>query len=123
MTATFGGLATLLAVVGLYGVMAYTVSRRTREIGIRVALGARAAISAGWSSAKSWPSRRRHGPGLPAAWWLARYVSAQLYGVQPTDPITFIAAAALLTAVAALAGLIPSARAARLDPTVALRSE
>ena len=61
--------------------------------------------------------------GLPAAWWLARYVSTQLYGVAPTDPITFAGATALLTIVAGCAGLIPSGRAAKLDPTTALRSE
>ena len=61
--------------------------------------------------------------GLPAAWWLARYVSTQLYGVEPSDLVTFAGATVLLISVAALAGLIPSGRAARLDPTVALRSE
>jgi ABC-type antimicrobial peptide transport system permease subunit len=61
--------------------------------------------------------------GLPAAWWLSRYVSAQLYGVKATDPLTVIAAVMLLATVAVLAGLIPSARAARVSPTTALRYE
>lgn len=124
MTATFGTLATLLAVVGLYGVMSYTVSRRTREIGVRVALGAGAGTIR-WLVIREVLVIAAAGValGLPAAWWLARYVSTQLYGVAPTDPITFAGATALLTIVAGCAGLIPSGRAAKLDPTTALRSE
>ena len=63
------------------------------------------------------------GLALPVAWWLGRYVSAQLYGVEPNDPIAIGVAIALLLTVAVVAGLIPSNRAARLDPTVALRQE
>ena len=124
MTATFGTLATLLAVVGLYGVMSYTVSRRTREIGVRVAFGASAG-NIRWLVIREVLVIAATGValGLPAAWWLARYVSTQLYGVEPTDPITFVGATVLLTAVAGLAGLIPSSRAAKLDPTAALRAE
>jgi len=124
MTATFGTLATLLAVVGLYGVMSYTVSRRRREIGVRVAFGA-SAWNIRWLVIREVLIIAATGIALalPAAWWLARYVSTQLYGVEPTDPITFAGATVLLTAVAALAGLIPSGRAAKLDPTVALRAE
>jgi ABC-type antimicrobial peptide transport system permease subunit len=124
LSTVFGGLATLLAVVGLYGVMAYTVSRRTREIGIRMALGARVG-NIGWLVIREVLTIVTIGMviGLPAAWWLSRYVSAQLYGVQATDPVTVIAAVALLTLVALLAGLIPSARAARVSPTTALRYE
>jgi predicted permease len=124
MTATFGSLATLLAVIGLYGVMSYTVARRTREIGVRVALGASAgAIS--WLVIREVLLIAAAGiaVGLPAAWWLGRYVSTQLYGVKPGDPLTIAAMVVLLLAVAVVAGLIPSARAARLDPTVALRQE
>ena len=124
MTATFGTLATLLAVIGLYGVMSYTVARRTREIGVRVALGAT-------SSNISWLVIREvlviAAAGilvaLPAAWWLGRYVSTQLYGVTPGDPLTIVTAVALLLLVALAAGVIPSARAARLSPTVALRQD
>jgi predicted permease len=124
LSSVFGGLATLLAVIGLYGVMAYTVSRRTREIGIRMALGARMG-HIGWLVIREVVTIVAIGMaiGLPAAWWLGRYVSAQLYGVQATDPITVIAATTLLTIVALLAGLIPSARAARVSPTTALRYE
>jgi predicted permease len=124
MTVTFGCLATLLAVVGLYGVMSFTVARRTREIGVRVALGAS-------SRAISWLVIREVlviavvgiAVGLPAAWWLGRYVSTQLFEVRPSDPLTVAGAVILLLGVALMAGLIPSLRAARLDPTTALRHE
>jgi predicted permease len=124
MTTTFGSLATLLAVVGLYGVMSYTVARRTREIGVRVAFGARA-TDIGWLVIREVLLIAAAGTaiGLPAAWWLGRFVSTELYGVKSGDVPTFVAAVALLGAVTFLAGLIPSARAARLDPTTALRNE
>jgi putative ABC transport system permease protein len=124
MTATFGTLATLLAVVGLYGVMSYTVSRRTREIGVRVAFGANAG-NIRWLVIREVLAIATAGIGiaLPVAWWLGRYVSAQLYKVEPTDAMTLVAATLLLSIVAVLAGLVPSGRAARLDPTTALRVE
>jgi predicted permease len=122
MSAAFGGLATLLAVVGLYGVMSYTVARRTREIGLRMALGAQ-------PGAIVWMIVREvlviAGAGIavavPASWWLGRLVATQLYGVVPTDPIAIGGAVLLLTVVAVIAGLVPSLRAARIDPTRALR--
>jgi predicted permease len=124
MTSSFGILATLLAVVGLYGVMSYTVARRTREIGVRVALGA-TSNRIGWLVIKEALIIAAAGivAGLPLAWWLGRYVSTQLYGVTPGDPLTIVGAVFLLLVVALLAGVVPSARAARLDPTVALRQE
>ena len=124
MTATFGGVATLLAVVGLYGVMSYTVARRTREIGVRVAFGARAR-DISWLIIREVLQIGAIGIviGLPIAWWLGRYVSAQLYGVKPTDALTLGGTIVLLTAVALGSGLVPSLRAARLDPTKALRQE
>ena len=124
MTTTFGTLATLLAVIGLYGVMSYTVARRTREIGVRVALGATAG-KISWLVIREVLVIAAAGIaiGLPLAWWLGRYVSAQLYGVAPGDPVTYGAAVALLVGVALLAGMVPSSRAARLDPTTALRQE
>jgi predicted permease len=120
----FGVLATLLAVVGLYGVMAYTVARRTREIGIRMALGAVAANVAA-------RVLREAGAlvaiglaiALPAAWWLGRYVESQLYGVKPIDALTMTAAAGTLAMVATLAVLVPARRAARVDPMTALRQD
>jgi predicted permease len=122
MSAAFGGLATLLAVVGLYGVMSYTVARRTREIGLRMALGAQ-------PGAIVWMIVREvlviAGAGIaaavPASWWLGRLVATQLYGVVPSDPIAIGGAVLLLTVVAVIAGLVPSLRAARIDPTRALR--
>jgi predicted permease len=124
MTATFGSIATLLAVVGLYGVMSYTVARRTREIGVRVAFGARAR-DIGWLVIREVLQIGVVGIviGVPIAWWLSRFVAAQLYGVTPTDVPTFGGAVVLLMFVAIVAGLIPSIRASRLDPNTALRQE
>ncbi|MPY89069.1 MAG: FtsX-like permease family protein [Luteitalea sp.] len=124
LSTAFGLSATLLAVVGLYGVMAYSVTRRTREIGIRMALGARATRAA-WLIMREALMLVAIGVGvaLPAAWWLSRYVQSELYGVTPTDPITIGVAVLGLTIVAAAAGLIPAMRAARINPIRALRHE
>jgi predicted permease len=124
MTGMFGALATLLAVVGLYGVMSYTVSRRTREIGVRMAFGATSRRIA-WLVTREVLMIAAAGVvvALPAAWWLGRFVSTQLFGVAPTDIIAIGGAAVLLLSVAVLAGLVPSTRAARLNPTTALRHE
>ena len=124
LSTAFGALATLLAAVGLYGVMSYAVTRRTREIGIRIALGAR-------TSQVAWPVLREAavlvviglGVGLGAAWWLTRYVESQLYGVAPHDRWTLIVCAVALTTVAGLAAWVPARRATRIDPLAALRSE
>ena len=120
MTTLFGVLATLLAVVGLYGVMAYTVARRTREIGIRMALGARAS-AIGWLVIREVLVIATVGIALalPVAWWLSRYVESELCGVKPTDAIT-VAAVPYLVGVAALAGLAIGARRP-INPTTALR--
>jgi predicted permease len=124
MTVTFGSLATMLAVVGLYGVMSYTVARRIREIGVRVAFGARAQ-DIGWLIIREVLAIGVAGIvlGVPLAWWLGRFVSSQLYGVKPGDPLTFAAAGTLLIVVTVAAGLVPSVRASRIDPTRALRQE
>jgi predicted permease len=124
LSAAFGVLATLLAVIGLYGVMAYTVSRRTREIGVRMALGA-AAADIRWMVIREAMAVTAVGIALavPLAWWLSRLVTSQLYGVAPTDPLTVAAAVTLLALVCLMAGLLPSARAARVEPTTALRYE
>jgi len=124
LSSIFGVLATLLAMIGLYGVMAYTVTRRTREIGVRMALGA-------VSGNIAWLVMREvillvvigMALGLPAAWFLSRYVEAQLYGIVPTDPFTIVAAILALAAIAGLAGLIPAVRASRVNPVIALRYE
>ncbi len=124
LSAVFGGLATLLAVIGLYGVMAYVVTRRTREIGIRIALGALRSnviamvmrevfilIAAGLAT------------GLSLALVLADLIRSQLFGLSPRDPLTFLGSAIVLALAAGLAGLIPALRASCIDPTTALRHE
>ncbi len=124
LSSAFGVLATLLAVIGLYGVMAYTVARRTREIGVRVALGA-------VQSDVVWLVMREvlllvgsgMALGLIAALALGRYVSSLLYDVGNADPLTIAIALGLLGAVAALAGYIPARRATRVNPVLALRYE
>jgi ABC-type antimicrobial peptide transport system permease subunit len=120
----FGLLALLLASVGIYGVMAYAVVSRTREIGVRRALGAqtnnllRLILGEGMRLAAI-----GFAIGLVAALALTRFVSSLLYGVTPTDPITFAGALAILSAAAFVACYIPALRALRVDPVTALRYE
>jgi len=118
----FGGLAFLLAAVGIYGLLAYTVSQRTREIGVRVALGARPGdltrLVLGQGLAVTLAGIAA---GLAAAAALSRLVSSLLYGVSPLDPLTFAATGAALLLVALAASWVPVRRAARVDPIVALR--
>jgi predicted permease len=124
LSAGFGALATLLASIGLYGVMAFVVARRTKEIGIRMALGAQPG-SVLWLVMKEVLLLFSIGLaiGVPAAVGLGRYVSAQLYGVQSNDPWVAGFAIMLLTMVASLAGLIPARHASGIDPLLALRYE
>ena len=120
----FGGIGLVLAVVGLYGVMSFAVSRRTREIGIRMALGAKPgtverlilkqgmvltviAIAIGW----------------PAAWMLSKLAASFLYGIQPHDSFTFTIVPPILATIALVACWIPARRAASVDPMQALRTE
>jgi predicted permease len=124
LSSFFGLLAVFLACVGIYGLMSYTVSRRTNEIGIRMALGAQQAhvlrmvmretvLLVGIGLAI----------GIPAALAGGRLVASMLFGLKPADPMTILAALALLLLVAAFAGYLPARRAARVDPMAALRYE
>jgi len=124
LTAGFGVLALILAGVGIYGLMSYNVARRTNEIGVRMALGAQRGMI-GRIVIRETLSLVFVGViiGVPAAWALARLIASQLYGLSPHDPITLAGVTLLLFAAGALAAYIPSRRATRMDPTVALRHE
>jgi len=120
----FGALALILACIGLYGVMAHGVARRTSEIGIRMALGARGGNIA-WMILRETLYLVLAGLvlGVPAALLGARLISAQLFGLSPTDPLTLVGAAIVLAVVAMLAGYLPARRASRVNPLNALRYE
>jgi predicted permease len=124
LSSGFGFLATALASIGLYGVMAYTVERRTREIGIRMAVGA-AKLDVLWMVMREVLVLLTIGVAiaLPASWLLSQYVQSQLYGIPPTDPVSIASATLTIAAVAILAGYMPARRATRVDPMRALRYE
>jgi len=122
LSAAFGLLATLLAAIGLYGVMSYAVTTRTREIGLRVALGAdRRAVLGLVLREVAILAALGVAIGLPAGYGLGRVIESQLFGLTARDPLTFAVATLALLATAFVAGLIPAARAARVDPMTALR--
>jgi ABC-type antimicrobial peptide transport system permease subunit len=120
----FAILAALLAAIGLYGVMAYTVTRRTREIGIRMALGATRGIVS-WLILREVVVLAVIGlvAGLPAAYGLGRFIESLLFGVKAGDPLVFVGAGLLLSAATLLGGFLPARKAASIDPLNALRCE
>ncbi len=124
LSAGFGLLATILASVGLYGVMAFVVARRRKEMGLRLALGADPA-GVIWLVMKEVLVLLAIGLaiGVPAALGLGRLVSSQLYAVQPGDPWMAISTIVILALVSAAAGFIPARRASLVDPNLALRYE
>lgn len=124
LSSLFGIMSLLLACVGLYGVMAYAVERRTNEIGIRMALGARQ-MDVLWMVLRETLLLVLIGVaiGVPAALASARLISSMLYAVRAIDPVTFVGASLFLTSVALLAAYIPARRATKVDPMVALRYE
>jgi predicted permease len=124
LTSAFGILALILACIGIYGIMAYTVSRRTSEIGIRMALGAQAnQVLKMILREVSWLAIAGVALGIAAALWLARFIAAMLYGLAPSDPATLLSVAAILILISLFAGLVPARRAARINPTHALRHD
>jgi len=120
----FGALALVLAAVGLYGVLSYSVAQRTREIGVRVALGASRRNVLGLVVGRAMRlTAIGLGVGLLLAAGVGQLLRSQIFGVSPLDPVTFVVVTALLAAVAFLAAWVPARRAARVNPIVALQAE
>ena len=124
LTAIFGALALALAAIGLYGLMSYSVALRTREIGVRLALGARPARVVRMVLGNA---LRMVGLGviigLPLAWMASRAIARLMYGVTPTDPVTIAAAVAILGSVGLASAAIPARRAAAVDPVTSIHVE
>jgi ABC-type antimicrobial peptide transport system permease subunit len=124
LTSLFGLLALVLASVGLYGITAYSVARRTSEIGLRMALGAnRGDVVALVLRGASWQVGLGLAIGIPAALLGSHFMASQLYGVRTYDPLTLAGAVLILSVFAAIAGFIPARRAASIEPMHALRTE
>jgi predicted permease len=119
-----GAMAMVLAAIGLYGVIAYSVARRTREMGIRIAMGARPASVLGLAMRQGLlVTAAGVAAGCLLAIAAARAVAGVLYGVAPSDPVAWTAALSIVSAVSVLANLLPASRAARVNPSIALRTE
>jgi putative ABC transport system permease protein len=124
LLAIFAGLALVLAAIGIYGVMSYSVAQRTREIGIRLALGAQRQDILTMTVAQGLRLVLLGlGIGLAVAFVLTRVMASLLFGISATDPITFISISFVLLAVAMLASYSPALRATRVDPMAALRAQ
>ena len=124
LTMLFGSLALLLAMIGLYGVSAYTVARRTSEIGIRMALGAeRGRVTAMILRGALSQAALGLAIGVPIAWLCVRFVESQLYEIKGINAAVLLTAVITLALAASVAGLIPARRAASVDPARALRTE
>ena len=124
LSGSFGTLALLLSLVGLYGVMSFVVTQRTREIGIRLALGA-TRVATVWLVLRDALLMVAAGIAiaLPSVWALGRLIESQLYDVKPTDPVTILVATLVLSSTALGAAPIPARRASAVNPTEALRFE
>jgi ABC-type antimicrobial peptide transport system permease subunit len=124
LSSAFGALALLVAAIGLYGLMAYAVNRRTNEIGLRMALGAKPAqISRMVLRETLLLVGLGLAIGIPAAVIASRLIASELFGLQSRDPITIFIASLLTASIAVLAGYLPARRASRVDPMIALRHE
>jgi ABC-type antimicrobial peptide transport system permease subunit len=124
LATAFGILAVIMAAVGLYGVLAYSTAQRTREIGVRIALGAGHATVVRMVLVEVlWLAGISIAVAVPASLLLTRLIRSQLFGISNNDPLTLIVATLLIAMVAFLSAMLPARRAARVDPMVALRYE
>jgi ABC-type antimicrobial peptide transport system permease subunit len=124
LLSSFGAAALLLALLGVYGVLAYSVSLRQQEFGIRIALGSdRSRLTALVLRQAAWPVLTGAAAGLVLAFIAARWVRSLLYQTQPVDPIAIVGSLALLVGAATLAAVLPARRAARIDPIEVLRND